>query len=160
VSFVGCQNRLDSLSNHIAYDLRNKTIRVAHPIEVWLPTQKELLNSRCPHQWWTRLLFWKIAEARWNTSVSKSTRTSRIAVPSSALELHLPDQFCEPFNCSSTNNDLKQWDRAMQPHNDKWASVPTISRPQLLEIRRCEGLRMVRMQHPTWKPGSVSTVKK
>jgi hypothetical protein len=50
VSFVGCKNRLDNLSNHIAHVLCNKTSRISHPLEVGSAAQKALLNSRCPHQ--------------------------------------------------------------------------------------------------------------
>jgi hypothetical protein len=50
VPFVWYENRLDHLSNHIAYDLWNWTVKVAHPIEIWLAAQKALLNSICPNQ--------------------------------------------------------------------------------------------------------------
>jgi hypothetical protein len=49
VPFVGCENIRDNLSNHIALDLKNQTIRVSHPLEVGSAICKLLLTSTCPH---------------------------------------------------------------------------------------------------------------
>jgi hypothetical protein len=49
LSCVGCENRLDNLSNHIAHAPQNKTAKVSHPLEVGSVARKLLLTSICLH---------------------------------------------------------------------------------------------------------------